>query len=105
MPTFLSEAWAWLIAYVDASWVDILSLAGGVVYAARRKRRCIPPQPWISKAMGLDVANGVSLVPLALLVVGMLSTRVLGELMHANRLILAVAGIVALLAILEEPKP
>lgn len=105
MPQSVIEAWAFARAYVDASWVDVLSLIGGLAYAHLQRRRCGSLHPWVSKNTGMDVANGVSLVPLALLAVGGLSNKVLTELLQANRLTLAVAGIFALLAILERPSP
>jgi hypothetical protein len=92
-------------ALLDGSWVDICSLAGALVYAAfrcYRTRKKGIQQRIVSKVTGIDVANGVSLFPLLLLCVGSISSSVLTALVQSNKLILSVAGIVAILAILDE---
>ena len=59
-------------------------------------------QHWISRQTGLDLANGVSLFPLLLLALSVFSTKLLHVVVSSNKLILAVAGAVALFAILEK---
>jgi hypothetical protein len=48
------------------------------------------------------VAHGVALFPLLLLVFSSLSSWALDALRHSHKIILSVAGVVALLSILEE---
>jgi hypothetical protein len=87
--------------YIDASWVDIGSLVLAMIYAASRYRKS-KTQALISKDTGRDVLHGLALFPLVLIFVGGLSKLVLTAVLSSNRLVLAVAGLVALLAILEE---
>lgn len=87
-------------AFVDGNWVDIGSLLVGISYAWWNcLRKC---QKKISKATAVDVANGASLFPLLLLGLSFLSSKLLSELMLANKLILSVAGLCALLSMLED---
>ncbi len=88
--------------YLDGNWFDILSLLGGLLYAGLRARRSNPRHKLISRETGVDVANGVGLFPLLMLATASFSSSALSELLHSNRLILSVAGVVALLAILED---
>jgi hypothetical protein len=69
---------------------------GGLLYAGIRTRRSNPRRKLISRE------TGVELFPLLMLAIASVSTSALSELLHSNRLILSVAGVVALLAILED---
>jgi hypothetical protein len=89
--------------YIDASWVDIGSLAVAIIYALMRYRKSTT-QALISNDTGRDVLHGLALFPLILIFVGGLSKPVLTAVLDSNRLVLSVAGLVALLAILEEEK-
>jgi hypothetical protein len=91
-----------LSAILDGSWFDICSLSGGILYAVHRCRKSTKQQKWISRTTGLDVANGVSLFPLSMLVLVSFSSSALSSLLLSNKLILSVAGLLALLAILED---
>ncbi len=95
-------ALASLSAHVDGHWFDICSLIGGVIYAVFRWARDGCQHNLISKETGLDIANGVGLFPLLVLSFASFSTTALNALLQSNRLILSVAGIVALLAVLED---
>ncbi len=89
------------MGFIDGNWVDIGSLLVAVVYAvwksSRRENGKI-----ISKATSLDLANGCSIFPLFLLGMTVISSPLLSELLKANKLILSVAGLCALLALLED---
>jgi hypothetical protein len=87
---------------VDGNWFDICSLAGGLLFAAFKCRTSDNRQSFVSRQAGVDVASGVSLFPLLALSLACLSSGLVVELLHANRLILSVAGVVARLAILED---
>lgn len=90
-----------LTGWLDGNWVDMATLAMAMVYAAAKCRRN-GDRRWISRDTGLRVAHGVALFPLLLLAVSSLSSAALDALLHSHKIILSVAGVVALLAILEE---
>ena len=94
--------WNAVLPYLDGNWFDICSLFGGIFYAVYRAKRSVKRHKIISKDTGIDVANGVGLFPLAVLAIASFSSSALMALLSSNRLILSVAGVVALLAILEE---
>jgi hypothetical protein len=100
-----ASIWGIFQPYLDGNWFDICSLTGGIFYAGFRCHKTTPKRKLISKDTGVDVANGVGLFPLLMLAIASFSSSALSELIHSNRLILSVAGVVALLAILEEPPP
>lgn len=91
-----------VLAYFDGNWFDMLSIAGGVIYALLNRLRLKSPRPFLSAATGRDVLNGLSIVPMLFLAFGVVSTPALTAVLHFNRLILAAAALSALFAILEE---
>lgn len=87
-------------AYIDGNWVDVGSLLLALLYAFwKANKNC---RKKISKATAVDIANGASLFPLLLLGCSIVSSQLLTELMQANKLILSVAGLCALLSMLED---
>lgn len=98
----IPSAFTDISAQVDGHWFDICSLIGGLIYALIRWARHGRQHKLISKETGLDIANGVGLFPLLVLSFASFSTTALNALLQSNRLILSVAGIVALLAVLED---
>lgn len=86
--------------YIDGNWVDVGSLVTALLYAFWKAKKCSRKK--ISKATAVDIANGASFFPLLLLGLSIFSSRLLTELMQANKLILSVAGLCALLAMLED---
>lgn len=92
-------------SWLDGNWVDILTLAVALVYAVAKCYRA-DDQRLVSKETGLQVAHGVALFPpLLLLALSSLSSAALNALLHSHKIILSVAGVVALLAILEDEPP
>lgn len=89
-----------MFAYIDGNWVDVGSLLLALAYAFWKACKC--KRKKISKATAVDIANGASLFPLLLLGCSIFSSRLLIELMQANKLILSVAGLCALLSMLED---
>lgn len=77
------------------------SFGAALLYALYRKMR-FNRHGWICRETGIDVANGVGLFPLLMLAMASFSTPALHSLLTSNKIILSVAGVVALLAILEE---
>jgi hypothetical protein len=98
----LASIWGIIRPYLDGSWFDICSLMVGIGYSGIRYRRANLRRNWVSKETGVDVANGVGLFPLFMLAIASFSSSALSELIHSNRLVLSVAGVVALFAILED---
>ena len=86
---------------IDGNWIDISSFCTAIVYAVIKAFRR-SPQKWISRKTSIDLANGTSIFPLLVLGFSFLSSKLLAELLHANKLILSVAGLCALLAMLED---
>jgi hypothetical protein len=97
-----ASIWGTIRPYLDGRWFDICSLLVGIGYSGIRYRKANPRRNWLSKDTGVDVANGVGLFPLFVLAIASFSSTALSELVHSNRLVLSVAGLVALFAILEE---
>ena len=88
----------------DGGWVDTLTILTAILYSVYIHHKVGKPagQKFVSRDTGLAVAHGVALFPLFLLAVSSLSSAALEQLLHSHKIILSVAGLVALLAILEE---
>lgn len=86
---------------LDGNWVDACSLLVAVIYAVYKSMR-FKKCKLISKQTGFNVANGAALFPLLMLGLSIFSARLMQELLSANKLILSVAGLVALLSLLED---
>ena len=93
----ITDFWTNLI---DGSWVDIGSFLVAIGYAVYR-HRSDRARNFVSRTTGIDIANGISLFPLFLLTCGIFSSKALEAALQSNKLILGVAGAVALFAILE----
>ncbi|SCB10163.1 hypothetical protein [Cupriavidus alkaliphilus] len=87
---------------IDGNWVDIGSLISGFVYLFYRKLRRWDHQRFFSKTTGMDFANGAALFPLSILALSVLSSKLIQGIVEASKMSLSVAGIFALLAILDE---
>ena len=90
-----------MLSFIDGGWFDMASFAVALLYALYRKLR-LNRHVWICRETGIDVANGVGLFPLLMLATASFSTPALHSLLISNKVILSVAGVVALMAILEE---
>jgi hypothetical protein len=102
LPQWSLDLWDMARPYVDGSWLDILSLLCAIGYAETRRRKSEPRRKIICRETGIDIANGVSIFPLLVLSLSAVSSAMLNKLLESNKLILSVAGLVALLAILED---
>jgi hypothetical protein len=90
----------------DGSWVDIGSLCTGTFWVGLRARRRIllaslnaysPSTAYlIGRATGGDFATGVSFFPFFMLMLAPLSSQLLAGLLDGNKVILSVAGLIAL---------
>jgi hypothetical protein len=101
--------WFWTSGYAlfDGNRVDVATLILALLYAAimhRRVGKALGRKP-ISMQTGLCVVHGIALFPLLLLSLSVFSSQALEELVHSDKIIISVAGIVALLAVLEDRPP
>ena len=94
--------WSKVLEIFDGNWVDLGTLLVALLYAWHGRAA---GRPLISKATGLRVAHGVALFALFLLACSSIPSSALNALLHSHKIILSVAGVVALLAILEEDPP
>jgi hypothetical protein len=89
--------------YFDANWVDVGAYLGGVAYAIRKYLTVQPRRPkFLCAQAGLDFADGTALFPLGVLALAAFSTWLVTQLLSASRITLSVAGVFALLALLEQ---
>lgn len=102
MATFLAQWRAAVHPYLDGSWLDGMSLLCAIAYAEVKRRKRVTHRKIICKETGIDIANGVGIFPLFVLALTTFSSVMLSKLLEANKLILSVAGVVALLAILDD---
>ena len=101
METALS-AWHSFPMAFDGNWVDILSIIASIGKNIYTRRKLDEPAKFFSLNNAKDVCNGLAVFPLFMLMAGVISTTLLQELIHANRMILGLAGFMALCAIVEE---
>lgn len=87
---------------IDGNWVDIGSLATGLLYIVIRKIRRRSKNKLISKQTGIEFANGAALFPLLVMCGSVLSSGLIKGLVEASKISLSVAGFFAILAILED---
>lgn len=73
-----------------------------MAFALFRHLRCEPAKPFLTKRTSKDFLDGTALFPLLVLAGSIFSSDLTRALLGANKLILSIAGVVALLAILEE---
>ncbi|MDB5243610.1 MAG: hypothetical protein JWP57_4235 [Spirosoma sp.] len=100
-PTWYLKAWDG----IDGNWIDLCSLVvavGFMVYRWWKGNQAGKGYKLLSRRAGADLANGTAFFPLLVLGGSSFSSLLLTQLMHANKLILSMAGLCALLALLEE---
>ena len=89
-----------LISLIDGGWFDIttvfVALLLSVLKCVRHGHR------FISGETGRNVLHGVAVFPLFMLAISVLSNEALQSLLSSNKIILSVAGFVALFSILED---
>jgi len=88
--------------YLDANWIDAGAILGALIFAAYRWKKADPSRRFLHTRTGYDFANGAALFPLFVLALSVFSSWLVKELMSASRVTLSVAGVVALLALLED---
>ena len=85
---------------IDGGWFDIatvfVALFLSILRCVRRGHR------FISGETGRGILHGIAIFPLSMLAISVLSNEALQSLLTSNRIILSVAGFVALFSILED---
>ncbi len=89
-------------AYFDGNWIDIGSITGAVIYTWWHHRRSGSDRRLICTSTGVNFANGTALFPLLVLSCSVVSSWAMQQLLSANKLTLTVAGVISLLAVLEQ---
>jgi hypothetical protein len=92
----------WPSVPFDGNWVDICSLATGVLYIVVARCRRKHKLPLLHRKTGIDFANGAALFPLLLMTTSVVSSGLVKGLVDASKMSLSVAGFFAILAILED---
>lgn len=77
-------------------------MIAGVLYVPIQIFRRTTPVNFISKTTAYDFANGMTLFPLLVMAVCPISSELVKGLLDASKSTLTIAGVFALLAILEE---
>lgn len=86
----------------DGNWVDVGSIITGMLYVPVMCYRRATPIKFLSRDTGFDFANGMALFPLLIMAFSPLSSGLIKGLVEASKPSLSIAGVFALLAILEE---
>lgn len=87
---------------VDGNWVDIGSMLLAALYTALLWWRNRGSASFIQRETARNFVNGLALLPLLMLPASVLSSKMLTALVQSSRITLAVAGVVALIAVLED---
>lgn len=74
----------------------------GFVYTVVQRCRGKAKGRLVSKQTGLDFANGTALFPLMIMACCALSSELIKSLVEASKISLSIAGLFALIAILED---
>lgn len=91
-----------IAAHIDANWVDAGTFLFAFAFAVFKHCKYEPKKRFLTKQTSKDFLDGTAVFPLAILALSIFSSDLTKALLEANKLILAIAGVVALLAILEE---
>ena len=92
-------SWGWL-HFIDGGWFDITTFAVALALATFKCFR--HKHPFISQATGINILHGIAIFPLSMLAISVVSNEIFDAVKNSNRLILTVAGAVALFSILED---
>ena len=89
-----------LLSLIDGSWFDIVTFVVAIAVSLAKCHR--HGHKFISGETGRDILHGIAIFPLFMLTVSVFSNEALQSLLSSSRIILSVAGAVALFSILED---
>jgi hypothetical protein len=93
-----------LSKHFDGHWIDSCTLLFSLLFAIWRysRRKESPRPPFFQKQTGKDFLDGAVIFPLAVLIICPISSDITKSVLDSTRLTLAVAGFVAIMAVMER---
>jgi F0F1-type ATP synthase assembly protein I len=89
-----------LFSLIDGGWFDIATVLVALLLSILK---CIRHgYSFISGETGRNILHGIAIFPLFMLAISVFSNEALQSLLSSNKIILSVAGFVALFSILED---
>ena len=88
---------------IDGNWLDVCSFLAGIVHIAYRRYGNVNNRNLISTTTAIQYATGVAIFPQLLLTFCVFSSQLERSLLAASKISLSVAGVFALVALLEKP--
>jgi hypothetical protein len=89
-----------LLSLIDGGWFDIITFVVAIAVSAAKCQR--HKHKFVSGETGRDILHGIAIFPLFVLTISVFSNEALQSLLSSSRIILSVAGAVALFSILED---
>jgi hypothetical protein len=89
-----------LLSLIDGGRFDIVTFVVAVVVSVAKCQR--HKHNFVSGQTGRDILHGIAIFPLFMLMVSVFCNEALQSLLSSSRIILSVAGAVALFSILED---
>jgi len=93
---------AYFWPHIDGNWVDLGTIIVAMAFGVIRFCQAGPGRAILDRQTRKDFLDGTAIFPLLVLAGSFASTDLTRALMQSNRLILSIAGFVALIAILED---
>jgi len=84
---------------IDGNWFDMATLAVAALYALLR---AVFTGSWKVETMVSDVSYGVSIFPMLMLTLTVVSSAAIDALMQGNKIIISLAGLISLIVILKR---
>lgn len=89
-----------MLSLIDGGWFDIVTVVVALMLSALKCFR--HKHPFVSRETGRNILHGIAIFPLFMLAISVFSNEALQSLLASNKIILSVAGLVALFSILED---
>ena len=84
---------------IDGNWIDMATLGVAACYAGLRS---ILTRRWRVESIVSDVSYGVSIFPMFLLAMTVVSSSAINALMNGNKIVISLAGLISLIVILKR---
>lgn len=84
---------------IDGNWFDMATLAVAALYSAGRAAFA---RTWRIESVVSDVSYGVSIFPMLMLTLTVVSSTATQTLMQGNKIIMSLAGLISLIVILRR---